>query len=286
MTFVRMVNEAARINDSLLCVGLDPDPAKLPSVLSKEARPIFAFNREIIDHTAHQVCAYKLQIAYFAAVGAEEEVTRTIAYIHDTYPGIPVILDAKRGDIGSTAEMYAREAFERYNADALTVNPYMGHDSMQPYLSHANKGVVILCRTSNPGGADLQTLCCEKEGPLYQVVARRAVREWNANGNVALVVGATCPDELAAIRAITGDMLLLIPGVGAQGGSVQEAVEKGQNQHGGGIMINSSRGIIYASKGPDFARAASGAAETLRLDINRYRRRSQAVSPDEKHMDT
>ena len=270
MTFIENLNSIWRKNNSLLCVGLDPDVKKIPAPLRDSATPLFDFNRAIIDSTADLVCAYKPQIAYYAAAGLERDLELTISYIHENAPGVPVILDAKRGDIGSTAEMYAAEAFERYAADAVTVNPYMGTDTLIPFLSRADKGVVVLCRTSNPGGDDFQNLRSDGK-TLYATVAHKATHEWNANGNVLLVVGATYPEELHEIRGIVGDMPLLVPGIGAQGGDVERAVTCGKSSNGSGMVINSSRGIIYASKGADFAEAARASALQLRDDINAYR---------------
>src|SRR5690606_20888302 len=202
---------------SLVCVGLDPEPGKFPARFAGDADAVFGFCRDIVDATAEFVCCFKPQIAHFAALGAEDALERLVAHIHAEHPGIPVILDAKRGDIGSTARRHAEEAFDRYGADAVTANPYLGRDSLQPYLDRADRGVVILCRTSNPGAADLQDLLGDGR-PLYQHVAAKAATEWNANGNVALVVGATWPEQLREVRAIVGEMPLLVPGVGAQGG--------------------------------------------------------------------
>lgn len=241
----------------MLCVGLDPDLSRLPPSLSGRGGAILAFCREIVDATADLVCAFKPQIAYFAAARAEDQLEQLIDHIHRNHPGIPVILDAKRGDIGSTAEQYALEAFERYGADAVTVNPYMGFDSIEPYLKYPDKGVIVLCRTSNPGGSDLQFLQvseAEKESePLYQRVARLAATQWNKTGQMALVVGATFPQEIAKVREIVGDMPLLIPGIGAQGGDIEQTVQAGQAK---AMMINSSRAILYASQGSDFAKSA------------------------------
>ena len=215
-------------------------------------------------------CAFKPQIAYFASQRAEDQLEQLINYIHEAYPGIPVILDAKRGDIGSTAEHYAKEAFERYHADAITVSPYMGFDSMQPYLAHADKGVIVLCRTSNAGGSDVQFL--ETGGrPVYQVVAERARDVWNTSGQMGLVVGATFPQEIAKVREIVGDMPLLIPGIGAQGGDIEATVRAGRTADGTGMMINSSRAILYASSDSDFADAARRVAEHTRDQINQFR---------------
>ena len=271
MNFIRATRSSWTKNNSLVCVGLDPDLNKIPVHIREMDEPLFEFNRAIIDATGDLVCAYKPQAAYYASVAAEAQLEKTIGYIHANCPGIPVILDAKRGDIGSTAEMYAIEAFERYGADAVTVNPYMGGDTLEPFLRYKDKGVVILCRTSNPGARDIQDL--ESGGEkIYRIIAARASGEWNKNGNIALVVGATYPDELMEIRSIVGDMPLLVPGIGAQGGDVEKAVRNGADSKGAGMIINSSRGIIYAGKGQDFPGAARVAAMALRDEINRYRK--------------
>lgn len=270
MSFRKQLADAWQRNNSLVCVGLDPDVSKIPKHLRDSETPLFSFNRAIVDATADLVCAYKPQIAYYAAAGLERDLELTIQHIHDRHPGVPVILDAKRGDIGSTAEMYAQEAFDRYGADAVTVNPYMGGDTLKPFLARAEKGVVILCRTSNPGSVDFQDLRVG-EHTLYQTVAHKAATEWNSNGNVMLVVGATYPEELADIRAITGDMPFLVPGIGAQGGDVEKAVKSGKTHDGTGMVINSSRGIIYASSGADFADAARASTLQLRDEINVHR---------------
>lgn len=269
-SFIQTLNDAWQRANSLLCVGLDPEPSKFPGALANRSDAIFEFCRTIVDATAPYACAFKPQIAYFAAHRAEDQLEALIAHIHAHHPGLPVILDAKRGDIGSTAEQYAREAFERYAADAVTVNPYMGFDSIEPYLAHAGKGVIVLCRTSNPGGSDLQFL--ETGGrPLYQVVAQLAAQKWNVGGQLGLVVGATFPKEIEVVRGIVGDMPLLIPGVGAQGGDVEATVRAGRTAAGTGMLINSSRAIIYAGKGDDYAQAAARAAQETRDKINAYR---------------
>lgn len=270
MRFVDSLVQAQQRNHSLVCVGLDPDPAKFPAHLRGNPDAVFAFNRAIIDATADLVCCYKPQIAHFASLGAEDALERCIAYIHAQHPGIPVILDAKRGDIGSTAERYAAEAFDRYRADAVTVNPYLGRDSVQPFLDRADKGVVLLCRTSNPGAKDFQDLDCGGR-PLYQHVAETVARDWNSHRNCLLVIGATWPQELAQVRALVGDMPFLVPGVGAQGGDVQAILEHGQASNGGGLAISSSRAILYAGSGGDFADAARRATLELRERINQYR---------------
>jgi orotidine-5'-phosphate decarboxylase len=272
--FIQALGMAWRRNDSLVCVGLDPEIERFPRHLAGQGSPIFQFNKAIIDATADLVCAYKPQFAHYAAYEAEDQLERTIEYIHRSHPDVPVILDSKRGDVGNTAERYAIEAFERYGADAVTVNPYLGGDSLEPYLRRADKGVIILCRTSNPGARDLQDLKVG-ERALYQVVAQLAAQRWNSRGNCLLVVGATYPDELAQVRALVGDMPLLVPGVGAQGGDVAQAVSRGQTADGTGLIISSSRGILYASQGQDFASAARAATEKLRGEINASRARGR-----------
>jgi len=271
MKFVERLERAWAGSASLLCVGLDPDPARLPAQLARAAHPLFEFGRAIVDATADLVCAFKPQIAYYAAARAEDQLEMTIAHIRQRHPAIPVILDAKRGDVGSTAEMYAREAFERYQADAVTVNPYLGQDSLAPFLGYADKGVIVLCRTSNPGARDLQD--ADSGGrKLYQLVAHKAAREWNANANVLLVVGATYPQELGEIRAIVGDMPILVPGVGAQGGDVAAVLANGATAAGTGLIISSSRAVLYAGSGSDYAEAARAAALKLRDEINQQRK--------------
>ncbi len=270
MNFMEKLNKAWAANNSLVCVGLDPDLKKLPACLAGESDPIFKFNKAIVDATHDLVCCYKPQAAYYAAYSADDQLKMTIDYIRTTYPEVPVILDVKRGDIGSTAEMYAKEAFERYNADSLTVNPYMGTDNLKPFLDYADRGVIVLCRTSNPSSCELQELVCDGK-TIYEHVAILARDKWNYNQNVALVIGATFPEELAKIRAMCPDMPFLVPGVGAQGGDVQKVVENGCTKAGTGLMINSSRGIIYADKSEKFAEGARKAALELRDLINQFR---------------
>ncbi|MDO8036021.1 orotidine-5'-phosphate decarboxylase [Janthinobacterium sp. SUN128] len=272
MNFINKLSAAWTANNSLLCVGLDPDLAKLPAELRDLPDGITTFCTRIIDATADLACAFKPQIAYFGALGAEKQLEDICRYVRENYPHIPLILDAKRGDIGATATQYAREAFERYGADAVTVNPYMGEDSLDPYLAWKDRGVIILCRTSNPGGSDLQFL--DTDGvPLYQRVARLVADKWNKNGQCALVVGATFPEELAQVRAIVGDMPLLVPGIGAQGGDIAATVGAGQTANGMGMMISSSRAIIYATPqaGEDYADAARRVAIETRDAINAHR---------------
>ncbi len=270
MTFVERLAARWREADTLLCVGLDPDPARFPPSFSG-ADALFDFCRAIVDATADLACAFKPQIAYFAAARAEPQLERLIAHIHRAHPQVPVILDAKRGDIGATAELYAREAFERYQADAVTLSPYMGRDSLEPFLAYRDRGAFLLCRTSNPGGADLQMLDAGG-APLYQQVARHVAGAWNANGQLGLVVGATYPAELAAVRALVGELPLLVPGIGAQGGDIEASVKAGRTQDGTGMVINSSRAILYASRASDFAERARAVALATRDEINRHRR--------------
>ena len=270
MNFMQALRERWSSANSLVCVGLEPEPAKCPTHLRDHPDALFEFLRAIIDATADLVCCFKPQIAHFAALEAEHTLKRCIAHIHDNHPGVPVILDAKRGDIGSTAERYAIEAFERYGADAVTLNPYLGRDSVQPFLDRADKGVVLLCRTSNPGAGDFQDLDCNGR-PLYQRVAETVARRWNGNGNCLLVVGATWPRDLAEVRALAGDIPFLVPGIGAQGGDVEAVVTAGKTASGDGLVISSSRAILYAGSGEDFADAARAAALDLRDTINLYR---------------
>lgn len=245
MSFTSKLASAWRIQQSLLCVGLDPDVSRFPQHLQSQPDGIFAFCKAIVDATAAAACCFKPQIAYFAALRAEDQLEALCAYIRSNYPALPIVLDAKRGDIGATAEQYAREAYERYGADAVTVNPYMGEDSIAPYTEWKEKGVIVLCRTSNPGGSDLQFM--QVDGvPLYQHVARLVAEKWNRNGQCGLVVGATFPEELAQVRAIVGSMPLLVPGIGAQGGDIAATVAAGRSADGTGMMINSSRAILYA----------------------------------------
>jgi orotidine-5'-phosphate decarboxylase len=251
------------VSNSLLCVGLDPDPARFPAPLDGGPDAVFRFCTAIIDATADLVCAFKPQIAYFASQREEATLERVCTYILENHPDVTLILDAKRGDIGSTAEHYAREAFGRYRAHAVTVNPYLGGDSVVPFFAHGG-GVIALCRTSNPGGDDLQSLDVGG-APLYIRVAEMVANEWAEYGECALVVGATYPDELRRVRATVGDLPILVPGLGHQGGDARAAVDAGATADGRGLMISSSRAIIYASSGDDFAEAARGAAVEARL---------------------
>ena len=278
MTFLDMLRTAERQNGSLLCVGLDPDPNNFPASLRGDASKIYDFCAAIVDATADLVIAFKPQIAYFAAHRAEEQLERLMAHIRSVAPQVPIILDAKRGDIGSTAEQYAREAFERYGADAVTLSPFMGFDSVQPYLKYHGKGAFLLCRTSNPGGDDLQSqrLSSVEGAPLlYEHVARLAQGPWNLNGQLGLVVGATYPAEIERVRAVAPSLPLLIPGVGAQGGDAVATVRAGWRAVNGEtvapIIVNSSRAVLYASSGDDFAQAARQVALTSRAQLQAAR---------------
>ncbi len=258
MTFIDMLRDAATQNNSMLCVGLDPEPTRFPADMQGDPRKIYDFCAAIVDATADLVCAFKPQIAYFAAHGAEDQLERLMQHMRCNAPNVPVILDAKRGDIGSTAQQYAREAFERYGADAVTLSPFMGFDSVEPYLDYPGKGAFLLCRTSNPGGDDLQNqrlASVEGQPLLYEHIARLAQGPWNRTGQLGLVVGATYPAEIERVRAIAPHVPLLIPGVGAQGGDAVATVKAGWRPDGP-IIVNSSRAILYASSGSDFAEAA------------------------------
>ena len=267
MSLHQPLREAWTRSGSMLCAGLDPDPTRFPSAVRGS---VFDFCREIVDATADLVCAFKPQIAYFSAIAAEADLERLCAYIRSEHPHVLLVLDAKRGDIGSTAEQYAKEAFDRYGAQVVTVNPYMGTDTVEPYLHHPDGAVFVLCRTSNPGSGDFQNLRVDGE-PLYLHVARRVATEWNEIGDCGLVVGATYPDELRQVRDVVGDLPLLVPGVGAQGGDVRATVIAGRTR-AGGLMINSSRALIYAGRDEDYAAAARAAAQATRDEINRWRR--------------
>ena len=263
MSFMDQLRSAEAQNRSMLCVGLDPEPSRFPGRYKGDANKIYDFCAAIVDACADLVIAFKPQIAYFAAYRAEGQLERLMEHMRRVAPQVPVILDAKRGDIGSTAEQYAREAFERYGADAVTLSPFMGFDSVEPYLKHHDKGAFLLCRTSNPGGADLQGQRLSSvagEPLLYEHVARLAQGPWNLNGQLGLVVGATYPAEIERVRAIAPTLPLLIPGVGAQGGDAHATVRAGWRGDGqftsGAIVVNSSRAILYASAGDDFAAAA------------------------------
>jgi orotidine-5'-phosphate decarboxylase len=279
MTFIQLLQRAEAQNHSLLCVGLDPDPARFPAQLKGDASRIYDFCAAIVDATADLAMAFKPQIAYFAAHRAEEQLERLVAHIKRAAPHVPVILDAKRGDIGSTAEQYALEAFERYGADAVTLSPFMGFDSVQPYLKRHGKGAFLLCRTSNPGGDDLQNqrLASVDGQPLvYEHLARLAQGPWNENGQLGLVVGATYPKEIERVRELAPTLPLLIPGVGAQGGDAMATVRAGLRTDAAGaitgsVIVNSSRAILYASQDSDFAQSARAEARRTRDILNAAR---------------
>jgi len=271
MKFTELLAGAERVNQSLLCVGLDPEPARFPPRWRDDPRRIFDFCAAIVDATRDLAIAFKPQIAYFAAQRAEDQLERLIAHIAKVAPQVPVILDAKRGDIGATAEQYAREAFERYRADALTLSPFMGFDSIEPYLRHADKGLILLCRTSNPGGSDLQAQRLAAGPLLYERIAELAQGPWNRSGQLGLVVGATYPAEIARVRAIAPTLPLLIPGVGAQGGDAAATVRAGWRGSAGAtvgpVIVSVSRGILYASETDEFAAAARAKALQLRQQL-------------------
>jgi orotidine-5'-phosphate decarboxylase len=277
-SFTTQLARAEAQNDSVLCVGLDPDPTKFPGSWQGDASRIFDFCATIVDATKDLVIAFKPQIAYFAAQRAEAQLERLIAHIHQVAPDVPVILDAKRGDIGSTAEQYASEVFERYQADAVTLSPFMGYDSIEPYLRYEGKGAILLCRTSNPGGADLQTQTLAGSGDtLFEHIARLAQGAWNRSGQLALVVGATYPDEIERVRQLAPTLPLLIPGIGAQGGDAVATVRAGWRADSSGrtvapIIVSSSRAVLYASRGDNFAPAARQAALATREELNAARR--------------
>lgn len=272
MNFQQKLDAIVAKNNSLVCVGLDSDWEKLPELVKKEEYPQFEFNRAIIDATHDLVCAYKPNSAFYEYLGSEgvRQLKLTCDYIHDTYPEIPVILDAKRGDIGNTNNGYLTYAFDYLKVDATTIQPYLGSEAVRPFLDQQDKGIIILCRTSNPGAGEFQDLVVDGK-PLYQHVAANVVRDWNRNNNCLLVVGATYPADLAAVREIVGDMTLLIPGIGAQGAEVESTVKAGLNSKKAGMIISSSRGIIFASTGADFAEKARVETQKLRDQINTYR---------------
>lgn len=272
MNFSDRLTQAWNLNRSLLCVGLDPDLNKIPKEYSKHKDGLFQFNKMVIESTADQVCAYKPQAAYYSAVGAEKDLVATIKFIKEKHPEILVILDAKRSDIESTAEKYAEEAFDRYQADAVTVNPYMGTDSIFPFTRRKDKGTIILCRTTNVGSKDFQDLDCGQR-KLYQIVAEKAATDWNSNNNVMLVVGATYPEELGIVRKLVPQIPFLIPGIGRQSGDLRATIEAGKDANNSGMIINSSRGIIYADSESDAPTSIRSAAKILKDQINQVLKR-------------
>ncbi len=289
MTFSDKLDASIQKNTSLLCVGLDSDVKMLPRHVESETYPQFTFNKAIIDATHDLVCAYKPNSAFYEALGAAgiTELKMTCDYLHQSYPEIPIILDAKRGDIGSTNEGYVTYAFDYLGVDAITLHPYLGREALQPFLDRKDKGCIILCKTSNPGGGEFQDLALDTGSAfvakstsakganqaikLYQFVAQNVSRKWNTNGNCMLVVGAPYPEELAIVRRIVGDMTLLVPGIGTQGGDVERIVKAGVNSKGAGMIINASRSVIFADSGTDFPQKARNEALKLRDRINVFR---------------
>lgn len=272
MTFLQKLEQAIEKNNSLLCVGLDPDTSKFPTHLQNGHESIFAFNKAIIDATHDVVCSFKPQIAYYSALGvpAIEALKKTVDYIRTNYPEIPIILDAKRGDIGPTAQQYAKEAFEFFQVDAVTVNPYLGLDSLQPFLLYDTKGIVILCRTSNESAQDFQDLSVNGT-PLYLEVAKKILSWDKEYHNCLMVVGATWPEEIKTLRELAPNMFFLVPGIGVQGGSVQKTLENGLRKDKSGLIITISRSVLYAATGQDFAQKAREKAIALQGEINKYR---------------
>lgn len=273
MTFQEKYEKIVEKNNSLLCIGLDSDLNKVPPTIKNLQNPLFEFNKAITDATHDLVCAYKPNSAFYEAEGDRGvlQLKMTCDYIRQNYPEIPIILDAKRADIGSTNNGYLAYAFKYIGADAITLNPFPGKEGMKPFLEKKDKGCIIWCKSSNPGSGEFQNLLIDKE-PLYKIIARKVAGEWNTSGNCLLVVGATYPEELAEIRKIVGDMTLLVPGIGAQGGNVEKTIKAGLNSQKMGMIINSSRGIIFAGNGEDFAQKARDEAIKLKDEINKYRK--------------
>ncbi len=275
-SFISLINNRWRSKKTFVCVGLDSDYPKIPSILKNNRSvedTIFVFNKEIIDTTQDLVCAYKPNLAFYSAYGDEgiRALIKTTSYIKTNYSDIPIIFDAKKGDIGNTNLGYIAEAFDLYRADAITVHPYLGQESVQPFLDKRDKGIFILVKTSNEGAKDFQDLLVgETKKPLYLYIATQVAQKWNTNNNCALVVGATYPDELKKVREVVGDIPILIPGIGAQGGEVEATIKAGKDSHNQGVIVNSSRGIIFASNGPDFAKIARQKTLQLKNDINSY----------------
>ena len=266
MEFTAKLARAWQASGTSLCVGLDPIIERMPEPCRSADRPVLAFNRLVVDLVGARVAAFKPQFAHHAAVGAEEDLAETIAYIRERAPHAFILLDAKRGDIGSTAEMYAREAFERYDADAVTVNPYMGDDTVLPFLRWPDRAAVVLCRTSNPDADRFQTADAGGE-PLFLAVARRAETVWNKQGPTMLVVGATAPRELAAVRAAAPSLAILAPGYGEQGGSAEAVVRAGRRTDGLGLFVSASRSILYAGGPEKIRQAVEDAREALAVDV-------------------
>jgi orotidine-5'-phosphate decarboxylase len=273
MRFIEKLENAIKKNHSLLCIGLDPDIDKIPKHLHKDSDPVFEFCKQIIDETAHLVCAYKPQIAFFSSLGVEgfSALSKTVRYIKTNYEDIPVILDAKRGDIGTTSEKYVEEAFTVLNADAVTVNPYMGRDSLEPFLEKRDKGIIVLVRTTNPGASDFQDVLTVDGQPFYLYVARK-VKDWHRlYNNCVMVVGSTWPDELQKIRQLDPHIFFLVPGVGAQGGNLKKTLEFGLRTDKSGVVISVSRSILFAGDKDDFAKKAGEEALKYKEEINKIR---------------
>lgn len=273
MIFVNKLKKITQKNNTLLCVGLDPDLEKLPAVVRAKANPLFEFNKAIIDATADLVCTYKPNPAFYEAYGSGgvDQLEMTVNYLRQNYPDIPILLDMKRADIGNTNYGYVRYAFDTMQVDAITLPPYLGGESLQPFFEQKDKGFFILVRTSNPGAGEFQDLVVDGK-PLYEYVARKVVNEWNKNLNCMLMVGATYPKELAILRQIAGGkMPILIAGLGAQGGDTKAAIEAGIGDDGQALIANASRSIIYASRDDNYAEAARAAAQQMRDEINNYR---------------
>lgn len=276
MTFQQKLDRIVKKNNSLVCVGLDSDIEKIPRLASLaqnyKSTGQFSFNKSIIEATYDLVCSYKLNTAFYEAIGHKgiKELKKTCDYLREKHPEIPIIIDAKRGDIGNTNNGYVQFVFTYLNADAMTVNPYLGKEAIRPFLEMKDKGIIVLCRTSNPGANEFQDLNCHMK-PIYKIVAEKVAKKWNKNNNCMLVVGATYPKELAQIRKLVGDLTFLIPGIGAQGGDIEATVRAGINSKKSGMIINSARAIIFASLGRDFAKKAREKTLKLRDDINKYR---------------
>ena len=272
MSFQKKLDAIVKKNNSLVCVGLDSNFDKIPVLVKKRKNPQFEFNKSIIDATRDLVCAYKLNTAFYEALGLKGilQLEFTLTYLRKKYPEIPIILDAKRGDVGNTNEGYVKFIFDYLRADAVTLHPYLGKEALSPFLERKDKGCIILCRTSNRGAGEFQDLKVNGEH-LYKIVAKKVVEEWNMNNNCLMVVGATYPKELQEVRKIAGDMTFLVPGIGAQGGDVEKTVKAGLNSKKAGMIINSSRGIIFASSGKNFDKRARKETKKLRDEINRYR---------------
>ncbi|HUS60123.1 MAG TPA: orotidine-5'-phosphate decarboxylase [Nevskiaceae bacterium] len=290
--FIEMLEKRWQ-KDNFVCVGLDSQYDRIPEMVRKGVgieKAMFRFNKEIIDTTHDLVCVYKANIAFYEAQGSKglAALIKTSRYIHAEYPGIPLILDAKRADIGNTNLGYVEAAFNTIGVDAITVHPFLGQEALQPFLDQKDKGIIVLCRTSNPGAGEFQDLIVDHpylgKVPLYQVVAYQVAKKWNKNGNCCLVVGATYPEESVQVRKIAPDLPFLIPGIGKQGGDVEKTVKASQDSQGLGMIINSSRGIIFASEGPDFAQAARRQTEILRAMINQYRKVSEKLTKTQEKL--